>query len=146
MADDDAKRTSAWHKVPTWDGSPATFRAFKREMNWWIAARCRKYNVAARWTLRQYGVVRARCEEYEPDDVAAELQITGTDPHTGETVVISEGDLFSGLRKLLSSLEESFGRTELDKKGELRAMFYQQIKRNPGEQVTVFCSRYRTLF
>ena len=150
MADDDAKGTSAWHKVPTWDGSPATFRAFKREMNWWIASldpdSCRKYNVAARWTLRQYGVVRARCEEYEPDDVAAELQITGTDPHTGETVVISEGDLFSGLRKLLSSLEESFGRTELDKKGELRAMFYQQIKRNPGEQVTVFCSRYRTLF
>ena len=35
MAETDEKGSSAWDKVPPWDGNPAGFRAFKREMGWW---------------------------------------------------------------------------------------------------------------
>ena len=61
MAEED-KSTSAWYKVPTWDGCPATWRALQREMNWWLSSRevenAKKHNLAARWLLRQSGVVR----------------------------------------------------------------------------------------
>ena len=80
MSEGDGTGTSAWYKAPTWDGSPATFRAFKREMSWWIASldpeSCKKFNVAARWTLRQSGVVRARCEEFEPDELMGKATVT----------------------------------------------------------------------
>ena len=69
MADED-KGTSSWYRVPVWSGDPSEWRGFKREMEWWIASldqeHSRKYNIAARWALRQTGVVRARCEEYDP--------------------------------------------------------------------------------
>ena len=72
MADDD-KSTSSWCKVPMWNGNPSEWRTFKREMNWWIASldaeSCKKYNVAARWALRRTGVTRARCEEFDPDEL-----------------------------------------------------------------------------
>ena len=37
MAEED-KSTSAWYKVPTWDGSPTTWRSFQREMSWWLSS------------------------------------------------------------------------------------------------------------
>ena len=86
MADEE-KGTSSWYKVPTWNGNPQDWRGFKREMGWWIASldpdACKKFNVAARWTLRQVGVVRARCEEFDPDDLAGAPEVTSTDPDTG---------------------------------------------------------------
>ena len=43
-------------------------------MEWWMASldpeSCKKYNFAARWALRQTGVVRAPCEEFDPSDLA----------------------------------------------------------------------------
>ena len=70
--------------------------------------------MAARWTLRQTGVVRARCEEFEPHELEAKQAITAEDPDSGETVVIEEGDAFAGLKKLLLCLEELNGKTALD--------------------------------
>ena len=41
-------------------------------MSWWISSldldSTRKYNLAARWLLRQTGIARARGEEFEPKD------------------------------------------------------------------------------
>ena len=37
------------------------------------------------------------------------------------------------------------GKTELDRKGELRKQFYQTIRRSPTERISAFCTRYRTL-
>ena len=37
------------------------------------------------------------------------------------------------------------GKTELDRKAELRKQFYQTIRRSPGERISAFCTRYRTL-
>jgi len=118
-------------------------------MNWWIASldveACRKYNVAARWALRQYGVVRARCEEFEPDDLLGIKEEKIKDPQSGEEVILVEADPFAGLRKLMKALEESVGKTQLDRKGELRAQFYQELRRNAGERISAYCSRFRTL-
>lgn len=148
MAEDD-KGSSAWYKVPTWDGNPVQFRQFKREMEWWIASldpvSCSKFNVAARWTLRQTGIVRARCEEFLPSELQGSKEITVEDPATGETVVVEEADPWKGLRKLIDALEESMGKTSLDRKGDLRKQFYVELKRSPGERISAFCSRFRTL-
>ena len=140
---------SSWYKVPTWSGDPSEWRNFKREMSWWMASldpeSSKKFNIAARWALRQSGVVRARCEEFEPKDLVGTPEILGQDPDTGDDVVLQEADPFAGLKKLLAALEDSMGKTELDRKGELRKQFYQSIRRSPGERIASFCTRYRTL-
>lgn len=106
---------------------------------------CKKYNVAARWALRQHGVVRARCEEFDPDELQGAPAEMGRDPDTGDDVVLVEADPFAGLKKLMKALEESVGKTELDRRGELRAQFYQELRRAPGERISAFCTRFRTL-
>ena len=148
MAEDE-KGTSSWYKVPTWNGNPSEWRGFKREMNWWLASldaqSCTKFNVAARWGLRQFGVVRARIEEYDPEELEGVAEEKVLDPETEELVVVVEADPFAGIRKLMKALEESMGKTQLDRRGELRIQFYQEIKRNAGERISTFCTRFRTL-
>ena len=106
MAEED-KGTSSWYKVPTWSGNPGEWRAFKKEMSWWIASldfeASKKYNVAARWALRQYGVVRARCEEFEPEELEGIKEEKSTDPESGEPVILVEADPFAGSRKLMKA-------------------------------------------
>jgi hypothetical protein len=147
MADDE-KGSSSWYRVPTWSGNPAEWRNFKKEMNWWMASldteSCKKYNVAARWALRQYGVVRARCEEFEPDELLGTPADTMVN-EAGETIERVAADPFAGLKKLMAALETSVGKTLLDRRGELRAQFYQDLRRSPGEPITAFCTRFRTL-
>ncbi|CAK9111469.1 unnamed protein product [Durusdinium trenchii] len=141
--------TSSWYRVPTWSGNPAEWRQFRREMNWWMASldeeSCKKFNVAARWALRQYGVVRARCEEFDPQDLEGTREEAMTDPDTGDKVIRVAADPFAGIKKLMTALEATVGKTALDRKGELRSLYYQEIKRSPGERISAFCTRFRTL-
>ena len=143
MADNKDESTSSWYKVPTWDGSPLTWRSFRREMDWWVSSLdlegTRKYNLAARGLLRQTGVVRQRGEEFTPKELEYQKEMRGRDDEGNETVLVEE-DLLAGLHKLLASLEEINGRTTLDKRGE-----HQQLGRRPGERVSEFCSRFRTV-
>ena len=137
----------AWSRVPVWDGSPQTWRAFQREMKWWTSSLdlegTKKYNLAARWLLRQSGVVRQRGEEFNPDELEYQKEVKGEDPQTGDEVVITPEDPLSGLTKLLKALEGINGKTTLDKRGELRNLFYLELKRKPGERIAEFCSRFR---
>ena len=139
----------SWYKVPTWDGSPATWRSCRREMSWWVESldleRPMKYNLAARWFLRQSGVVRQRGEEFTPKELEAKKAIKGIGPATGTEVVLQEAGSLFGLNKLLDALEGINGKGELDKKGELREQFYNSLKRKPGERISEFCTRFRTL-
>ncbi|CAE7641422.1 RE2 [Symbiodinium sp. CCMP2456] len=148
MADSKDEGASAWYRVPTWDGSPLTWRSFRREMDWWVSSldldSTRKYNLAARWLLRQSGPVRQRGEEFSPKELEYQPEMRGKDGEGNDVVIINE-DLLAGLNKLLNSLEEINGRTVLDKRGELRNLFYQQLVRKPGERVSEFCSRFRTV-
>ena len=122
-----SEATSAWYKVPCWDGSPNSWRAFKREMDWWVSSldleATKKFNLAARWLLRQSGVVRQRGEEFTPEELEYQKEMKGTDD-AGNEIILIEEDLLFGLNKLLAALEEINGRTVLDKRGELRATFY----------------------
>ena len=149
MADDKDSNGGAWARVPTWDGSPLTWRSFKREMDWWTSAldlnATTKYNLAARWLLRQSGVVRQRGEEFSPLELAHQPEVKGEDPQTKEEVVIVECDPLAGIRKLMAALETLNGRSSLDKKGELRNQFYLELKRRPGERISEFSSRFRVL-
>ena len=97
----------------------------------------RKFDLAARWLLRQSGVVRQRGEEFTPKELEYQKEMKGTDD-AGNEIVLVEEDLLYGLNKLLAALEEINGRTVLDKRGELRATFYQELARRPGERVAVF--------
>lgn len=148
MAEEE-KGTSAWHRVPTWDGSPATWRAFKREMAWWTSSLnledTKKYNLAARWLLRQTGAVRARGEEFEPHELEYRKEVSTIDSMTNEKVITVTEDPLAGLNKLLKALESLCGKTELDRKGELRGHFYLELKRRPCERLSEFCTRFRTL-
>ena len=55
--------------------------------------------------------MRARCEEFEPDELMGKAAVTMTDPQSGEEMTVEEADPFFGLRKLLEVLEESMGKT-----------------------------------
>ncbi|CAE6915744.1 RE2 [Symbiodinium sp. CCMP2592] len=147
MADDD-KTTSAWYKVPTWDGSPVTWRAFRKEMSWWVSSldleSTRKYNLAARWLLRQSGIVRQRGEEFSPEDLTYQKEVRAKDPE-GVEIIVTPEDLLAGLNKLLKALEGMNGTSALDKKGELRKLFYNDLMRKPGERPADFLSRFRFL-
>ena len=74
--------------------------------------------------------VPARCEEFDPSDLAGTAEVRRADPDTGAE------DPFAGLRKLMKALEDSMGRTEMDRKAELRKQFYSisdvlQVKESP---------------
>ena len=147
MAEED-KSTLGWYKVPTWDGSPATWRSFQREMQWWLCSldveSTKKFNLAARWLLRQSGVVRQRGEEFSPKELEYTREVRAKDPD-GVEIVVTPEDPFSGINKLLAALEEINGKTALDKKGELRRQFYTELSRRPGERPADFLSRFRFL-
>ena len=147
MAEDD-KTTSAWYKVPTWDGSPVTWGAFSKEMQWWVSSldleSTKKYNLAARWLLRQTGVVRQRGEEFSPSDLEYQREVRTRDTE-GVEIVVTPEDPLAGLNKLLKALEGINGKSALDKKGELRKLFYMELSRKPGERPADFMSRFRFL-
>ncbi|CAE7229821.1 pol [Symbiodinium sp. CCMP2592] len=147
MAEED-KSTSAWYKVPTWDGSPTTWRAFQREMNWWLSSldveSTKKFNLAARWLLRQSGVVRQRGEEFAPEDLVYQKEVKAKDPD-GVEIVVTKEDAFAGIKKLMNALEGINGKSALDRKGELRNQFYLTLRRSPGERSADFLSRFRVL-
>ena len=149
MAGNGEEAKGSWYQVPTWDGSPLTWRAFRREMRWWVSsldlASTAKYNLAARWLLRQTGIVRQRGEEFNPEDLAYKPAEMGIDPTTNDEIEITPPDYLRGLNKLLDALESINGQTVLDKRGELRSQFYLELQRKPGERLSEFCTRFRTL-
>ena len=94
------------------DGSPQTWRSFQREMMWWQSAlgleSTKKHNLAARWLLRQSGVVRQRGEELTPEELAYQKEVKGPDPADGQgQVVLTEEDPLSGLKVRRASSETS---------------------------------------
>ena len=138
-----------WSRVPQWDGSPATWRKFKRGVTWWISSvdlsGTTKFNLAARFLLRQEGIARQRGEEFNPSDLQYKPAEMGLDPDTGESIQLTEPDYLAGLNKLMAAWETMNGRTALDKRGELRQTFYMDLQRRPGERVTEFATRFRSL-
>ena len=63
----------------------------------------------------------------------------------GQELELEPANYLAGLEKLLQALEMINGQTALDKRGELRQQFYQDLRRRPGERLSEFCTRFRTL-
>lgn len=149
MADEKDANGGAWSRVPTWDGSPQTWRPFRREMAWWLAGldvqSTKKYNLAARWLLRQSGVVRQRGEEFDPSELEYKRAVMMPNPATGDDEEVEAEDPLSRINKLLDALEAMTGRTSLDKRGDLRNVFYLELKRKSGERIAEFATRFRVL-
>ena len=127
-----------------WDGDPKTWRSFRKEMTWWLEAldvqSTKKYNLAARWLLtKQSGIVRQRGAE-----LAFQPAIMAKDPETGDDIELTPKDSLAGINKLLRALETINGKTQLDKRGDLRNSFYLELKRKPGERISEFCTRFRS--
>ncbi|CAK9000166.1 unnamed protein product [Durusdinium trenchii] len=149
MTEEKDANGGAWSRVPTWDGSPQTWRSFRKDMSWWLAGldieSTKKYNLAARWLLRQSGMVRQRGEEFDPAELEYQREVRVPDPTTGDDTVVTPEDPLSGIKKLLAALETMTGRTSLDKRGELRQVFYLELRRRSGERISEFAIRFRTL-
>ncbi|CAK9100569.1 Alpha-galactosidase (Melibiase) [Durusdinium trenchii] len=149
MADEKDSNAGAWSRVPTWDGSPQTWRSFRKDMSWWLAGldiqSTKKYNLAARWLLRQSGVVRQRGEEFDPAELEYQKEVKMPNAETGDDEIVTPEDPLSGINRLLRALEEMTGRTSLDKRGELRNVFYLELKRRSGERISEFATRFRGL-
>ena len=149
IGDYDEKCSGAWAKVPVWDGSPATWRSFKREVAWWVSSldiqSTKEFNLAARFLLRQTGIVRQRGEEFTPEQLEYKQAVMITDPETGEQFETEPEDCLAGLNKLMKVFEEINGLTSLDKEGELRALLYLGSHRKAGERVTEYCTRFCTM-
>ena len=68
-------------------------------MKWWTSSLdlegTKKYNLAARWLLRQSGVVRQRGEEFNPEELQFQPEVKGQDPQTGDEVVLTPEDPLS---------------------------------------------------
>ena len=149
MGDEDKGGYGPWSRVPQWGGSPTTWRKFKREVTWWISSidltGTTKFNLAARFLLRQEGIARQRGEEFSPSDLEYKPAEYGLDPETHESIQLTQPDYLAGLDKLMAAWETMNGRTALDKRGELRQTFYMDLQRRPGERVTEFATRFRSL-
>ncbi|CAE7924530.1 unnamed protein product, partial [Symbiodinium sp. KB8] len=117
-------------------------------MAWWVSSldleSTRKFNLAARFLMRQSGTVRQRGEEFSPEELAFQPAVTAPDLQTGEQITIVEEDLLAGLNKLLAALENLNGQSVLDRRGELRTQFYLHLARRPGERVADYATRFRT--
>lgn len=149
MADDSKKGFGPWSRVPHWDGSPQTWRRFKRDVSWWVSsldlASTTKYNLAARFLLRQDGVARQRGEEFSPDELQYEPAEVVVDPETDERIELRPINYLAGVERLMQAWEAMTGHTDLDKRGDLRQQFYVDLQRKPNERVAEFATRFRSL-
>ena len=60
------------------------------------------------------------------------------DPETSDDIEVSPANCLAGIEKLMDAWEQMNGRTALDKRGELRQMFYVDLVRSRNERVFSF--------
>ena len=71
MTSSTGEDSSAYDRVPVWDGTPSTFRRFETAAEWWLEAEDLDvpYSFAARLTQRLRGPAWARAEEFKPHEL-----------------------------------------------------------------------------
>ena len=94
--------------------------------------------------MKQKGSARLRALELKLEDPQFTPEESIEDPDTHEKVVPTQANNTVGDWKLVGAWEQMVGRTETDKKGELRDKFYLSMKRSFGESFVQFSLRYRT--
>ena len=64
---------------------------------------------------------------------------------TSDDIEVSPANCLAGIEKLMDAWEQMNGRTALDKRGELRQMFYVDLVRSRTGRVFEFATRFRSL-
>lgn len=130
MADDD-KKDDRGSYIPVWDGRADALREFKRSVTWWLSSidltKTTKFNLAARFAMRQKGSAKLRALEFEPKDLEYIPAVMDTDLDENEYEV-TPAVYDAGIQKILAAWEDMVGRTATDRKGELRERFYLNLK------------------
>ena len=88
---------------------------------------------------------KLRALEFDPDDLKYALAVQVEDPEGGEMVTLSEAIYDAGIQKILAAWDDMVGRSQTDRKGELRERFYVSLRRCHSESIPNFSMRYRTL-
>ena len=77
-------------------GTVLQLRGGPSNVKWWVSSldleSTKKYNLAARFLLRQTGIVRQRGEEFPPEDLQYRPAQTITDPDSGEVFEMEKED------------------------------------------------------
>ena len=135
--------------IPVWDGRSETLREFKKSVQWWLHSidleKTTSYNLAARFAMRQKGSAKLRALEFDPKELEYTPAEKVKDDETDEMIEISPAVYDAGIQKILASWDDMVGRSQTDRKGELREKYYLQLRRGGSESVPNFALRYRTL-
>ena len=149
--DDDTKEDERGFDsyLPIWDGRADSLRDFKKTVTWWLHSidlpKTTGFNLAARFAMRQRGSAKLRALEFDPEDLKYTPAVQVEDPEGGEMVTLSEAVYDAGIQKILAAWDDMVGRSQTDRKGELRERFCVTLKRGHSESIPNFSMRYRTL-
>ena len=86
-----------------------------------------------------------RALEFDPKELEYTPAEKVKDDETDEMIEISPAVYDAGIQKILASWDDMVGRSQTDRKGELREKYYLQLRRGGSESVPNFALRYRTL-
>ena len=135
--------------IPVWDGRSETLREFKKAVQWWLHSidleKTTSYNLAARFAMRQKGSAKLRALEFDPKELEYIPAEKVKDEETDEMVELTPAVYDAGIQKILASWDDMVGRSQTDRKGELREKYYLQLRRGGSESIPNFALRYRTL-
>ena len=135
--------------IPVWDGRSETLREFKKAVQWWLHSidleKTTSYNLAARFAMRQKGSAKLRALEFDPKELEYIPAEKVKDDETDEMVELTPAVYDAGIQKILASWDDMVGRSQTDRKGQLREKYYHQLRRGGSESIPNFALRYRTL-
>ena len=143
-----------YSRIPGWDGSPQTWRRYKRAVEIWIEGENLEvsYSIAARMVTKLTGTARNRADlipltELRPIRAMAAVEAREANPSTGEPPTpyqpAVEADWMRGINRLMEELEKMPGIPLVVKKGSTRKWFYDNLSRRPAESMSAWLTRFR---
>ena len=115
-------------KVPSWDGDPDTFEAYKQKAEWY----------AEGLTSRERDTAGTRLAAALTGDAAQALKEIDKEERWKLKTE-------QGVALLLDYLEDSILDTPVPEAGRRLRSYLVQLRRNPGESMKVYASRHRTV-
>jgi len=135
-----------YSRIPSWDGNPATFRKYERDVELFIEGENLDvpFSVAARMVQKLSGTAKVVAELIPLAELRARAAVPATvDGDGAETVPAVLADPRRGIDRLLEDLRNLPGVSEVQRHGDTRAWFYNKLQRHKGEAIWAWCARFR---
>ena len=141
---DEGQATSSWSRIPTWDGTPSQWKAYKRAVELWIEGENLDvhYSLAARLVTRLTGTARMAADLIPLDRLRAIRGVQGN-PRATPPVQEVPGEPRKGLDHLMAELEKLPGISKTARKGGTMSWFYRSLSRRDNEAMFQWIVRYR---